>query len=436
MVFLKNKKIAISLSLIVLAIFVAAVVGGCGKTPAPKPTPDNKQNAMKWPAVTPPIVIGYYENPWPGTPDTVGSLPSMKTFGKYMSAVAPFWYRATKDGDLDSKYSQLAHETAKSMNLKVIPLVTNMRETPDAIVTLLSNADTRSKLVNNIVNLVQEKNYDGVNIDFEIVPPEQKDNLTAFMAELYPKMVAMNKMVIISVFPQVDVAESISGAYDYAALAKNADFLQIMTYDKHWDTSGPGPIAPIGWYEDNIKHAIEKAGGANKIIVGIGAYGYNWKKGGKGETITYVDAITLAEKKGIGVLYDEKNQAPHFKYEGHEVWFENAQSIEAKLNIIQKYKPAGIAIWRLGQEQPEIWQAINNKFPKGNVTPTRPQRPGPGPAAPAPATPATPAPTPGNPAPGPAPAAPVPAAPAIPTTPAAPSPAMPTTPEPAPPTAP
>jgi spore germination protein YaaH len=401
MVFLKNNRVIIMLTLIVAAIFVAAVAGGCGKTPAPKPVPDknvapqdNKKNKSGQ-VGTPRLVIGYYENPWPGTPDTVGSLPSMKTFGKNLSAVAPFWYRATKDGELDSKYSKLAHDAAKSMNLKIYPLITNMRETPEAVDALLGDASVRTKTVNKIVELVKEKNYDGVNIDFEIVPTKHKDNLTAFMAELYPKMVAMNKTVIVSVFPQVDVAESVSGAYDYKNLAKNADYVQIMTYDKHWDTSVPGPIAPIGWYEDNIKYAIEKCGSADKIIVGLGAYGYNWKNN-KGETVTYVDAITLAEKKGVGVMYDEKHQAPHFKYEGHEVWFENAQSTEAKLKIIQKYQPAGIAIWRLGQEQPEIWQAVNNNFPKGNVTPGAPKEKtagavSPTPFSPAPAQPAAPA---------------------------------------------
>ena len=345
------------LVLIMFAVTAVALVGGCAKKPAPKPLPGTPgtQNTMP-----PRMVIGYYENPWPGTSDVSGSLPSMKTFYKSMSAVGPFWYRATKDGTLETKESQLVSDTARQLGLKMYPLVTNKTGATDAV---LGDPEIRSKVIDNIVKIAQEKNYDGINIDFELLPPKQRDNLTAFMAELYPKMQAAQKTLIISVFPQVDVAEDVAGAYDYPALAPNTDFLQIMTYDHHWSTSEPGPIAPVDWYEKNIKYAIEKSGGPQKVIIGVSAYGYDWV-GKEGETIKYADAIVRAEKNGVKVMYDDDAQAPHFKYKDHEVWFENDKSTAAKLDIVAKYNPAGIAIWRIGQEQPEIWPLVDQKFPK------------------------------------------------------------------------
>lgn len=351
-----NKTITIFV-LIVFAVGAIAAVGGCMKKPAPKPLPGTPGAMVKPPR----MVIGYYENPWPGTPDKSGSFPSMKTFAKSMSAVGPFWYRATKDGTLETTESQLVYDTAKGLNLKMYPLVTNKSGATDAI---LGDPATRTKVADNIVKVVTGKNYDGINIDFELLPPKHRDNLTAFMAELYPKMKAAKKTLIISVFPQVEVSEDVSGAYDYPALAKNADFLQIMLYDHHYESSPPGPIAEIGWYEKNIQYSIDKTGGPHKIIVGVGAYGYDWPKGGNAETVTYVDAIVRAEKHNAKILYDENAQAPHFKYNDHEVWFENEKSTAAKLDVVAKYDPAGIAIWRIGQEQPEIWPLIDKKFPK------------------------------------------------------------------------
>lgn len=351
--------------LIMFAMVAVLALGGCSTKPAPKPLPgpDAAQNpGAPGKVVMPPrMVIGYYENPYPGTPDQSGSFPSMKSFAKSMSAVGPFWYRATQDGTLESKDSQLVYDTARNMGLKMFPLVTNKTGATDVV---LGDPGIRSKTIDNIIKVVQDKQYDGINIDFELLPPKHRDNLTAFMAELYPKMKAINKTVIISVFPQVDVAEDVSGAYNYPELAKNADFLQIMTYDHHWPASEPGAIAPVDWYEKNIQYAIDKAGGPHKVIVGVGAYGYDWPKEGEGETIRYSDAIVLAEKNGAQILYDDKDQAPHFKYKDHEVWFENSKSTSAKLDIVAKYNPAGIAIWRLGQEQPEIWKVIDEKFPK------------------------------------------------------------------------
>jgi len=354
---------------IVLFIFIIGVLGllgGCANKPAPKPLPDmlgsQDPGAPGKVAMPPRMVIGYYENPWPGTPDKTGSFPSMKAFGKSMTGVGPFWYKATKDGSIESKESQIVYDTTKNLGLKMFPLITNKTGSTDAV---LGDSSIRSEVINNIIKLVKEKQYDGINIDFELLPPGQRDNLTAFMAELYPKMRALNKTLIISVFPQVDVAEDVSGAYNYPELAKNTDFLQIMTYDYHWSTSPkPGPIAPIDWYEKNIKYAIDKCGGPHKVIIGVGLYGYDWTPGKDGETVTYVDAIVRAEQNGAKVMYDEGAQAPHYKYKNHEVWFENDKSIGVKLDIIAKYNPAGIALWRLGQEQPEVWQVIDSKFPK------------------------------------------------------------------------
>jgi spore germination protein YaaH len=363
---LRYSKFISSVVLILFVISVIGLVGGCGTKPAPKPLPgtsdENSAPGAPGKVVMPPrLVIGYYENPWPGTPDQTGSFPSMKAFAKSLTGVGPFWYKATKDGTLESKDSQLVYDTARGLGLKMYPLITNKTGSTDEI---LGDPGTRSKVITSIIKLVQEKQYDGVNIDFELLPPKHRDNLTAFMAELYPQLKGLNKTLIISVFPQVDVTEDVAGAYDYPELAKNADFLQIMAYDHHWSTSPPGPIAPIDWYEKNLKEAIDKCGGPNKVIYGVGAYGYDWVEGKDAETIKYVDAVVRADQNGATIMYDETAQAPHFKYKNHEVWFENDKSTAAKLDIVAKYKPAGIAIWRLGQEQPEIWPIVDTKFPK------------------------------------------------------------------------
>lgn len=346
-----------------LFVGLLLLVGGCLNRPAPKPLQDGTQNIADPPPAPMParLVIGYYENPYPGTPDQTGSFPSMKAFGKSMSAVGPFWYRATSDGTLETKESQIVYDTARQMGLKIFPLITNKTGATDAV---LANPAIRSKVIANIVKVVKEKPYDGVNVDFELVPQKYRDDLTAFMAELYDQLHPLNKLVIISVFPQVDVAADISGAYNYPELAKNSDFLQIMTYDHHWSTSPPGPIAEIGWYEKNIRYAIDACGGPQKVIIGMGAYGYDWPHEGAADTVKYVDAIVKAEQNGVKINYDEGAEAPWFKYKNREVWFENAKSTSAKLDVIAKYNPAGIAVWRLGQEQPEIWSLIDRKFPR------------------------------------------------------------------------
>ncbi len=315
-----------------------------------------------WSDVTTPkkIVLGYYENPWKGSPESSGSLASLRTSYKSLTAVAPYWYRVNADGALESTELTDVYREMKDFGLSVYPLVTNKR---DATEKILGDAQIRETATENLARLVADYDYDGINIDFELLPPEQRDNLTAFMQSLYPKLKSLNKTVIVSVFPQVDIHESVSGAYDYASLSQYADCLQIMTYDHHWSTSEPGAIAPIDWYEKNIAYAVEKTGNPKKVLVGVGAYGYNWDlTKGKAEPVTHAEAVKLAAEHQATIEYDSEMQAPHFSYENHEVWFENAESTAAKMKVIQKYKPLGIAVWRLGQEQPEMWAEIDKVY--------------------------------------------------------------------------
>lgn len=285
----------------------------------------------------------------------------MRAHANAMTGVAPYWFRIGAGGAVESKQSKLAYDEARAAGLRVYPLVTNKREATEAI---LRDEAVGRTAVDNLVRIVEEQGFDGLDLDFEPVPAEQKDNLTAFVAMLYEKLNAKGKTLIVSVFPKVEVDESVMGAYDYEALSKVCDYLQIMAYDRHWATSKAGAVAPIGWFEDNLKYAIEHGGGSDKIIIGLPLYGYDWGGDKVAETVTYVEAIVRADRQGAEVFYDEKSQAPYFFYGDHEVWFEDVRSMNAKLDVIDKYNPAGIALWRLGQEQPEIWQAIETKFPK------------------------------------------------------------------------
>jgi len=355
-----------SLSLLILVLLAAAsivLVGGCSK-PAPKPlpeqpaVPDNQQLIPSAPPVR--MIIGYFEEPTATAPDKTNSFPSMKTFARSMTHVAPFRYKITISGTLEVQDSQLVYDSARQLGLKMFALITLKN---DAAVGILDDPALRTKAIDNIVKVVVERPFEGVTVSLVGLQPAQQQNFTAFMAELYAKLKTQNKTVLVAVPPKIDVPEKIHGAYNYSGLAKNADYLQIMLFDRHSPDTEPGAVAPVGWYERNLQHAIEQGGGAQKIIAALNTYGYDWTAG-SAKVVKYVDAIVLAQKHGAHIEYDEQSQAPYFKFLEHEVWYENEKSSAAKLDVIAKYNPAGIALWQLGQEQPEIWPLIEQKFPK------------------------------------------------------------------------
>ena len=232
---------------------------------------------------------------------------------------------------------------------------------------ILVDKETRKKAVNNIVKLVNNYNYSGVNIDFEFIPEWTRRGYTEFIKLLSEKL-DDDQLLTISVFPKIDVPVSLQGAYDYAKLANYADRIVIMSYDHHWSTSDPGPIAPINWVEKNIQYALEYIP-AEKILLGIANYGYDWAENGNTIDLTEKKAVKTAQRYNSEIKWNNIYQTPYFNYEDkngvkHEVWFENSHSNLFKFNLVKKYNLKGIAIWKLGNSSTEFWNLIANELKK------------------------------------------------------------------------
>ena len=106
---------------------------------------------------------------------------------------------------------------------------------------------------------------------------------------------------------------------------------------------------------------------ADKILLGVRAYGYAWPASGYGgRAVTSSEAVSIAQRYGAAIQWDDAAQCPYFTYwpgnYAREVWFENPSSTAAKLDLAAQYNLGGIAIWRLGFEDPGIWKVIADKF--------------------------------------------------------------------------
>lgn len=208
-------------------------------------------------------------------------------------------------------------------------------------------------------------NYPGINIDFEFVPPEDRSNLNTFLENLYTSLKAVGKIVTISVPAELsdNPQHPFSGAFQYSFIAQNADQIYILAYDEHF--SQPGPIASIGFVTNVLNYAVTVIP-PEKIWLGMAVYGYDWTEGiNYPRTLTYEQAVTLARNLGVTVIYDETAQESTYTYvldrKTHTVWFEDSRSFSAKLSLVDRYKLSGIAIWRLGQEDPAIWNILKER---------------------------------------------------------------------------
>ena len=314
--------------------------------------------------------VGFYAEWWGA--DT-SSYNSMVENTDVIRTIAPFWATMQADGTVTDRGGNdhvAVVKTAQQKDMTVLLLVNNAKQDNNAtapVHTVLSNPALRTKAIDNFEAYIKKYKLDGINVDFEMVPAEDRDNLTAFMRELSVRLKPQGFVVTIDVFPKQNETNDVAAAYDYAELANYADKIMIMTYDNHGMWSGPGPIADIGWVENNLKYAL-KFIPKNKLYLGIAAYGYDWSSQGT-QSVEYQAIMKLSERYGQGVQWDDASKSPYFSYTAadgiaHTVWFENSESLKHKLALITKYDIAGIAMWKLGEEDPGVWPILRDTFHK------------------------------------------------------------------------
>ncbi len=210
----------------------------------------------------------------------------------------------------------------------------------------------------------------GVHIDFEGVNAARRHDLTAFIAQLAE--LARPRGLQVSMAVPAKTAATAHGSVDgrvrlRARWLEHVDFLMIMAYDQHWRGDVAGPIAALPWVRDVIEYTLDPNGGAvpaDKVVLGIAAYGYDWPaSGGWADAVTHSQAMSAWSTRTIAdasvqVQWHAEHQAPYFVYGGRTVWFENEHSIAHKLQLAAEYGLGGVAFWRLGQEDAHVWDAV------------------------------------------------------------------------------
>jgi len=314
---------------------------------------------------------GRYIAAW--LPESVDSVnrQSFEANADILDEISPFWYATNTHGAIlrdgaarDKTLVDLAH----SKNVLVIPTIHNIvcGSCPDPVPSILNNPDRRAQHIRNIVDEVLANDYDGIDIDYEMLDSSLRDEYSAFITELAKALHEQGKQLTIAVHAKTSDYGGLGGFQDWAVLGQAVDRLRIMTYDFHWRGGGPGPVAPIYWVRqvaDYAKTVVDPA----KVVIGVPFYGYNWPPGGTALAQTWDAIDDLIQSRGLTVNLAESDangpiQENWITYNGRRVWFATSRSLEAKLELVQQFDLAGIAIWRLGGEDPQNWEVIRNKL--------------------------------------------------------------------------
>lgn len=305
------------------------------------------------------IKSGYYDN---------SSYSSLLNYGNMVDEVATYTFTTDSFGNITGSIPYDILGYAGSNNKTALALVTNNFD-PETAKFLLESQENRGRLINNILNELVSNNYKGVNIDIEGIYYYNRPHFNAFMRELYNMLHSLGFEVTVAVPAKTWDNPSLpwTGGYDYREIGKYADRMVLMTYDEHWSGGTPGPIASIGWVQKVIDYALTVIP-QEKIMLGIAAYGYDWPSNNvKARAYGISTTYSIAASKGVEVKWDNVSKSPYFNYIDslgvyHTVWFENAESIGYKLDIVNDKNLYGIAIWRLGLENQDFWAKIKDKF--------------------------------------------------------------------------
>ncbi|HBR32466.1 MAG TPA: sporulation protein [Clostridiales bacterium] len=127
-------------------------------------------------------------------------------------------------------------------------------------------------------------------------------------------------------------------------------------------------ISPIQPVTDVVEFAVSQID-SRKIFLGVSNYGYDFvlpfvPGESRAESLSFIQANELAVQMGSRIEYDEKAQAPFFRYsangEQHEVWYEDARSLSVRMNLLRDYNLRGALYWNLMRPNPHNLVVINN----------------------------------------------------------------------------
>lgn len=285
----------------------------------------------------------------------VQSLPKPAT--DYADLIAPSWYylddtaNGVVNGGWDSTPSDYVQFTSSvhARNLKVLPVIQSSWASSHAADTVLASPTARAKLQSQLKDRILSTNADGIVIDFEFMSNSTGPYLTQFMKELYALLHPLNKLVIQAVMPRTG-SEAWLVEFDYLALAQYVDYLHIMTYD--YSHGSPGPISPLDWTGRVLQYARGQGVDTNKILLGLPYYGVDWSTTDAGASYTrrageMAELLELAK----GTVLRDSSQIPYFNYSDalgmHTVYFDDAQSWRAKLELLNQYRLGGVGAWSL-----------------------------------------------------------------------------------------
>lgn len=294
-----------------------------------------------------------------------------------VNALMPFTYGFKENGDLVVLNDRALLSSASVYGTFPVMHLSTLTENDNFSVELANllfdSPSLQQTLINNVLSNMREKGYRALDIDFEFLGAENALRYADLVSLFRQRLNAEGYGVITALAPKVSETQRgiLYEGHNYKALGEAANALLLMTYEWGYTFGPPLAVSPINQVRRVIEFAITQIP-PSKLFLGISNYGYNfilpYQKGvSKAESLSTAEAFSLASQTGSEIMYDNEAQAPFFNYTDnsgalHEVWFEDARSISARLSLLSEFNLKGALYWNFDRQNTQNLCVINDKI--------------------------------------------------------------------------
>lgn len=295
----------------------------------------------------------------------------------FTTFLTPFTFGIERDGSLvdldDSTLIAMAREAGTESLMHLSTLTEEGNFSNELAHLVLTDLNVQGVLIDNILETIQTRGYTGLDVDFEFVFDEDALAYAAFIRRLRERLTPFGYPVVVALAPKTSADQRglLYDGHNYRALGAAADEALLMTYEWGYTYGPPLAVAPLPNVRRVVEYAITEIP-PHKLWLGIPNYGYDWtlpfvQGESKATSISNQYAVSLARKYGVEIQFSDYAQAPWFRYfdengKEHEVWFEDARSIRAKLALIPEYGLNGAGYWNLMRPFPQNWLVLDSLY--------------------------------------------------------------------------
>jgi len=278
-------------------------------------------------------------------------------------------------------------DSAKLKNTKILLTVSCHGKTNNN--EFLGDRGKWSVLIDSVTKLINDRDADGVDLNFEQLPYMKRERFNLFVKQFREQLDNQinGKNPVISVtLPALDSRE----IFDILELQKYADIMVIMGYDYNTGNQVQGAVAPLRSAEgknislsNTVEYYLKNGIDSSKTVLALPYYGSMWTgdvdKNGDVESkferkVTYREIMNLFSKdvavnSGTSPFLDKKSMTNYYNliYPDNttkEIWYDDDYTLGKKFDYAISKNLKGVGIWALGYDNGyvELWDVIDDRF--------------------------------------------------------------------------